>query len=124
MGRDVDPGQRFARRSSTPRPAHRRARKAPNGSPDQEALSDSDRTTVAGSVASTTYVPVFVASAEDTVVAKLEWSKLAGGSERQRRDVGGILAARGAELDRVYIERWVFELDLAEEWAAAQAVVP
>ena len=32
-------------------------------------------------------VSVFVATPEDTIVAKLEWSKLAGGSERQRRDV-------------------------------------
>jgi len=30
-------------------------------------------------------VPVFVASPEDTIVAKLEWSKLAGGSQRQAR---------------------------------------
>ncbi len=37
-------------------------------------------------------IPVFVASPEDTIVAKLEWSKQSGGSERQRRDVAGILA--------------------------------
>jgi hypothetical protein len=37
-------------------------------------------------------VPVFVASPEDTIVAKLEWSKQSGGSERQRRDVAGIVA--------------------------------
>lgn len=35
-----------------------------------------------------------MASPEDTIVAKLEWSKLAGG----------------------YIERWVRDLDLADEW--------
>lgn len=69
-------------------------------------------------------VPVFIASAEDTIVAKLEWSKMAGGSERQRRDVAGILAARGDDLDRAYIERWTLELDLSEEWAASQTVVP
>lgn len=69
-------------------------------------------------------VPVFIASAEDTVVAKLEWSKMAGGSERQRRDVAGIIAVRGGELDRDYIERWASDLDLSDEWAAAQAVVP
>lgn len=69
-------------------------------------------------------VPVFIASAEDTVVAKLEWSKLAGGSERQRRDVAGIIAATGADLDRGYIERWVGDLALSEEWAAARAATP
>lgn len=67
-------------------------------------------------------VPVFVASAEDTVVAKLEWSKLAGGSERQRRDVAGILATVGDAVDRGYVERWVQQLNLAEEWQAAQAI--
>ena len=66
-------------------------------------------------------VPVFVASAEDTVVAKLEWSKQAGGSERQRRDVAGILATVGSELDREYVERWIRDLDLADEWQAAHS---
>jgi hypothetical protein len=64
-------------------------------------------------------VPVFVASPEDTIVAKLEWSKLSAGSERQRRDVAGILATMSDELDRGYIERWVRELDLELEWRAA-----
>ena len=65
-------------------------------------------------------VPVFVASPEATIVAKLEWSKQSGGSERQRRDVAGILATVGADLDRGYVEHWVRELDLADEWQVAQ----
>lgn len=66
-------------------------------------------------------VPTFVASPEDTIVAKLEWSKLSGGSQRQLRDVAGIIATVGAELDRAYIERWVRDLDLADDWATAMA---
>jgi hypothetical protein len=65
-------------------------------------------------------VPVYIASPEDTIVAKLEWSKQSDGSERQRRDVAGILATLGQELDRAYIERWVGELDLVDEWLEAQ----
>ncbi|MCL2777627.1 MAG: hypothetical protein FWD73_06450 [Polyangiaceae bacterium] len=65
-------------------------------------------------------VSVFMASPEDTIVAKLEWSKQAGGSERQRRDVTGILANAAGSLDRAYIERWVHDLDLADEWKAVQ----
>jgi hypothetical protein len=65
-------------------------------------------------------VPVFVASPEDTIVAKLEWSKQSGGSERQRRDVAGILAMTADHLDRPYIERWICELDLTDEWEHAQ----
>jgi hypothetical protein len=68
---------------------------------------------IAGSFASS-------ASPEDTIVAKLEWSKQSGGSERQRRDVAGIVATVGQELDRAYVERWVHDLDLADEWLAAQ----
>lgn len=66
-------------------------------------------------------VPVFIASAEDTVVAKLEWSKQARGSERQRRDVAGIVATMGDQLDRAYIERWVRDLGLEAEWRSAQS---
>jgi hypothetical protein len=66
-------------------------------------------------------VSVFVASAEDTIVAKLEWSQQSGGSERERRDVAGILATVGDAFDRAYIERWVHDLDLAEEWVLALA---
>ena len=69
-------------------------------------------------------VPVFVASPEDTIVAKLEWSKLSGGSQRQRRDVAGIVATVGVALDRAYLERWVRDLDLTEEWAAISTVEP
>lgn len=65
-------------------------------------------------------VPVYAASAEDTVISKLEWSVQSGRSERQRRDVAGIVATMGDQLDRAYIERWVRELGLEEEWSEAQ----
>jgi hypothetical protein len=64
-------------------------------------------------------VPVFVATPEDTILAKLEWAKL-GESERQLRDVAGVLAVRGAGLDRAYLERWVAALGLADAWRRAQ----
>jgi hypothetical protein len=64
---------------------------------------------------------VYVASPEDVVVSKLEWAK-ASGSERQLRDVAEVLAGQ-PELDTAYIERWVDELGLGAEWAAAQADV-
>ncbi len=63
---------------------------------------------------------VFVATAEDTIVAKLEWAR-AGGSERQLRDVMGILELRGSNLDVAYIERWIAELGLHVEWEQAKA---
>jgi hypothetical protein len=63
-------------------------------------------------------VSVPVATAEDTIIAKLEWSKASGGSERQRRDIQGIVEVKGAELDRGYLTRWIAELGLDEEWSS------
>ncbi|HEY2901505.1 MAG TPA: hypothetical protein VGL59_13070 [Polyangia bacterium] len=63
---------------------------------------------------------VFVASPEDTLISKLEWAKLGGGSQLQLRDVSGILQLRGDELDFAYIERWVGELGLGEIWRHAR----
>ena len=60
-------------------------------------------------------VDVFVATAEDTVLAKLEWSKL-GESERQLRDVSGILEVKGESLDVRYVERWLDELAVRDLW--------
>lgn len=62
--------------------------------------------------------PAFVASAEDTIIAKLEWAATTE-SERQLRDVGSMVAIGGDRLDRAYIERWVTELGLDSAWQAA-----
>jgi hypothetical protein len=56
-----------------------------------------------------------LATAEDTVIAKLEWAQ-AGESERQLRDVAGILEVSGETIDREYIGRWVEELGLENAW--------
>jgi hypothetical protein len=65
-------------------------------------------------------VDVFLATAEDTVLAKLEWAKL-GESERQLRDVRGILDVKGDALDRAYIERWLDDLGVRELWDRVSA---
>jgi len=62
-------------------------------------------------------VPLWVASAEDTVVSKLEWARESGGSERQLRDVAGILELKGRDLDIPYVERWCDELGLGDLWS-------
>ena len=67
-------------------------------------------------------VAVFVASAEDVVIAKLEWSKL-GESERQLRDVSGILTSRSNKLGIDYIESWARQLDLLLHWERAKKLV-
>jgi hypothetical protein len=59
---------------------------------------------------------LFVASAEDVILSKLEWAKLSGGSERQLRDVAGVVEARADNLDIAYIERWLDDLSVRESW--------
>ena len=63
-------------------------------------------------------VRVYVTSAEDTVISKLEWAR-EGESERQLRDVAGVAAVKGEDLDRGYIERWARELGLVDLWQQA-----
>lgn len=57
---------------------------------------------------------VWVATAEDVLLAKLEWAKRSG-SERQLRDAAGIVAVQGATLDRAWVERWAKELGVEAE---------
>jgi hypothetical protein len=60
-------------------------------------------------------VEVALATAEDLIIAKLEWSEL-GDSELQRRDIAQLLDAGGETLDLVYIRKWIAELGLEEAW--------
>lgn len=57
-------------------------------------------------------VATFVATAEDTVLAKLEWASL-GGSHRQVRDVIEIPRRRG-RLDGGYLDRWASDLGVSD----------
>jgi hypothetical protein len=66
-------------------------------------------------------LPLFVASAEDVVIAKAEWSKLAQ-SQRQIEDAAAILKLRWPVLDRSYLEKWICELDLQNEWIQAKRI--
>jgi hypothetical protein len=59
-----------------------------------------------------------VATAEDIVIAKLEWANLSE-SERQIEDVARVLRVQSSRLDRVYIEKWIRELGLTSEWTQA-----
>lgn len=63
-------------------------------------------------------VEVSIASLEDVLIAKLEWSRL-GDSALQRRDVVQLLERTWERLDRAYVEQWIDELDLRNEWSHA-----
>ncbi len=64
-------------------------------------------------------VEVSLSTPEDTILAKLEWARR-GASERQLRDVAGILSVQD-HLDHTYIERWATELGVEPLWRRVQA---
>jgi hypothetical protein len=59
---------------------------------------------------------VSFATAEDTILSKLEWAGKAGGSERQLADALGILQVSGDRVDREYVERWAATLGVGDLW--------
>ena len=55
------------------------------------------------------------ASPEDIILAKLEWYRLGGDvSERQWRDILGVLKTRAGELDLDYLRKWANELKVSD----------
>ena len=57
----------------------------------------------------------YVASAEDTVLTKLEWFRRGGEiANQQWRDVLGVLRLQGDGLDREYLRRWAPALGIAD----------
>ncbi len=58
---------------------------------------------------------VFVATAEDTVLAKLSWYRTGGeASSTQWNDVLGVLKVQGTALDRRYLGKWASNLGLVD----------
>jgi hypothetical protein len=55
------------------------------------------------------------ASAEDTILSKLEWYRMGGEtSERQWRDILGILKTRAGDLDLEYLKTWAMDLGVTD----------
>lgn len=58
---------------------------------------------------------VYVASAEDTVLSKLEWYRKGGEvSEKQWRDILGVLKVQAGNLDIEYMKKWAVELGVED----------
>jgi hypothetical protein len=65
---------------------------------------------------------LFLDTAEHTVLRKLEWYRRGGEvSERQWRDVLGVLHAKGAQLDAVRLDTWAERLGVADLLNRARA---
>ena len=62
-----------------------------------------------------TEVSANFASPEDTILAKLEWYRMGGEvSDRQWRDILGVLKTRAGELDLGYMRKWAKELKVSD----------
>ena len=57
----------------------------------------------------------YLASAEDNILAKLEWYRMGGEvSDRQWRDILGVLKTQSGRLDVVYLRQWAAALNVAD----------
>lgn len=58
---------------------------------------------------------IYIATPEDLVLQKLEWYRKGGGvSDRQWRDVLGLLKVQAERLDREYLARWAETMGLTD----------
>ena len=58
---------------------------------------------------------VFVATAEDVVIAKLDWYRASGGqSDRQWQDLVGVIKVQAPAIDRAYLRQWAARLNLSD----------
>lgn len=58
---------------------------------------------------------VYVVSPEDIILAKLEWYRLGGEvSDRQWRDILGVLKTLEGELDMNYLQQWAVEIEVVD----------
>ena len=61
-----------------------------------------------------------VSRPEDTILMKLRWSALSGGSEKQFQDALHVYEVQANDLDLDYLEHWAIELGVAQEWERIQ----
>jgi len=67
----------------------------------------------------------YVASAEDTILAKLEWYRMGGEvSERQWRDVLGVLLVQGERLDLDYLKQMATHIGVLDLLKLALQATP
>jgi hypothetical protein len=86
---------------------------------DRERLRRRRHVNVSGDEPSTS---LFVDTPEDTILRKLEWFQRGGrSSERQWRDVVGVLRIQHGALDESYLREWASRLQITDLLDAARA---
>ncbi len=62
-----------------------------------------------------------IATAEDTIVAKLRWAEMSGGSEKQFNDALRVYETQSGKLDIDYVSDWITRLKLIPWWERLKA---
>ena len=57
-----------------------------------------------------------VSAPEDTILVKLRWSKMSGGSEKQMTDALRVLEVQRDQLDMNYLQEWSVKLGVHDLW--------
>jgi hypothetical protein len=65
--------------------------------------------------------PYKISTPEDTILAKLRWAKLCGGSEKQVKDALGVFETLRKSLDLDYLNQWAAQLGLVDYWKKIQS---
>lgn len=58
----------------------------------------------------------YVTTPEDTILSKLRWAKLSGGSEKQLTDAVRVFEMQFDRLNIDYIKQWINQLGLQMQW--------
>ena len=66
-------------------------------------------------------VPLKVSSPEDTILAKLRWSQLSGGSAKSYLDALRVYEVQAHVLDLAYLRDWAQRLNVTGEWDRLRA---
>ncbi|MCH8296023.1 hypothetical protein IH992_33510 [Candidatus Poribacteria bacterium] len=61
-----------------------------------------------------------VSTPEDTILAKLRWAQLSGGSERQFGDALRVYEVQFEKLDGDYLDNWTKVLNIESIWKRLQ----
>jgi hypothetical protein len=60
--------------------------------------------------------PLNVSRPEDTILMKLRWAQMSGGSEKQFGDARSVYELQKESLDSLYMEQWARVLDVEDLW--------
>jgi hypothetical protein len=65
-------------------------------------------------------LPIQVSTPEDTILGKLRWSELCGGSEKQFEDALHVFEVQASGLDLAYMNTWADQLKVRALWERLQ----